>query len=202
MIMRLDLKVYPRVAAIQWLSQCGQRSTSAFRLPYERVGDRTVALHSMFSARWGEALDAAKGRLTEHLAVQNYGEYGHWNTLVAESRDRVVALAEGSLAVALRDGGWPASLGQASLPPVDRDLRSALGAKLSKLLADREWEQSLIYLILLELNLAAMEISYRSMFRKAPLFFEALLEVYEAGHVPCGWDGDPDRWPEGKLLVH
>jgi hypothetical protein len=59
-----------------------------------------------------------------------------------------------------------------------------------------------MYLILLELNLAAMEVSYRRKFRKAPAFFERLLDIYEAGHLPCGWEGDLDHWPEGSLLVH
>jgi hypothetical protein len=29
-------------------------------------------------------------------------------------------------------------------------------------------------------------------------FFMELLEVYEAGHFPCGWNGE---WPAGKLVV-
>lgn len=29
--------------------------------------------------------------------------------------------------------------------------------------------------------------------------FTELLDVYEAGHMPCGWEGG--RWPEGTLLV-
>ena len=30
-------------------------------------------------------------------------------------------------------------------------------------------------------------------------FFNELLLVYEAGHFPCGWQGD---WPAGRLLVY
>jgi len=30
-------------------------------------------------------------------------------------------------------------------------------------------------------------------------FFLELFRVYEAGHFPCGWEG---QWPEGRLLVY
>jgi hypothetical protein len=31
-----------------------------------------------------------------------------------------------------------------------------------------------------------------------PTFFLHLLDVYRAGHCPCGWDGE---WPDGSLVV-
>lgn len=31
-------------------------------------------------------------------------------------------------------------------------------------------------------------------------FFTELLMVYEAGHLPCGWENG--EWPEGRLLVY
>ena len=34
---------------------------------------------------------------------------------------------------------------------------------------------------------------------KMPLFFKSLIGVYEAGHIPCGWDGE---WPKGRLVVY
>ncbi|MDO7907607.1 hypothetical protein Q5741_14450 [Paenibacillus sp. JX-17] len=43
-----------------------------------------------------------------------------------------------------------------------------------------------------------MELSYASL-RHTPVFFARLLEVYEMGHLPCGWQGE---WPEGKLIVY
>lgn len=33
---------------------------------------------------------------------------------------------------------------------------------------------------------------------KGDLFFEFLLEIYEDGHIPCGWEG---KWPSGKLVI-
>lgn len=45
---------------------------------------------------------------------------------------------------------------------------------------------------------AAMENEYLETGHPA-LFFLELLTIYEAGRVPCGWEG---RWPNGKLLVY
>jgi hypothetical protein len=45
---------------------------------------------------------------------------------------------------------------------------------------------------------ALMENSYLRSGHRA-FFFLELLTVYEAGHFPCGWQGE---WPEGKLLVY
>jgi hypothetical protein len=30
-------------------------------------------------------------------------------------------------------------------------------------------------------------------------FFASLVDIYEGGNLPCGWDGD---WPDGLLLVY
>jgi hypothetical protein len=30
-------------------------------------------------------------------------------------------------------------------------------------------------------------------------FFDGLINVYEAGHMPCGWSG---TWPAGKLVIY
>jgi hypothetical protein len=49
-----------------------------------------------------------------------------------------------------------------------------------------------------DLRGALMEDSYRDT-GHAVFFFHELLEVYEAGHYPCGWVG---QWPEGKLLIY
>jgi hypothetical protein len=41
-----------------------------------------------------------------------------------------------------------------------------------------------------------MEATYKKW--NPPRFFGTLLEVYEAGHFPCGWEGD---WPKGQLMI-
>jgi hypothetical protein len=44
---------------------------------------------------------------------------------------------------------------------------------------------------------AIMEHEYRYCSDR-PEFFKHLLQIYRAGHFPCGWNGD---WPTGDLLV-
>lgn len=56
--------------------------------------------------------------------------------------------------------------------------------------------------ILVDLNRAILEISFRRKFPKAPIFFENTLKLYEVGHLPCGWDGNLDKWPTGSLIVY
>ncbi|AEV68930.1 hypothetical protein [Acetivibrio clariflavus] len=43
---------------------------------------------------------------------------------------------------------------------------------------------------------AIMEQVYAE--QKEPGFFMELLKVYEAGHLPCGWNG---KWPKGELMI-
>lgn len=42
-----------------------------------------------------------------------------------------------------------------------------------------------------------MEDAYKE-YLKGDLFFEFLLEIYEDGHIPCGWEG---KWPSGKFVI-
>jgi hypothetical protein len=42
-----------------------------------------------------------------------------------------------------------------------------------------------------------MEDVYRGCL-KHDHFFEFLIEVYENGHIPCGWEG---KWPSGRLII-
>ncbi|WP_426576192.1 hypothetical protein ACP179_16895 [Xenorhabdus stockiae] len=32
-----------------------------------------------------------------------------------------------------------------------------------------------------------------------PLFFAGLVDIYEKGHLPCGWDGE---WPNGNIIIY
>ena len=43
---------------------------------------------------------------------------------------------------------------------------------------------------------AVMEAAYHEF--NPPVFFLKLLEFYESGHFPCGWEGE---FPDGRLLV-
>lgn len=43
-----------------------------------------------------------------------------------------------------------------------------------------------------------LEDAYSSLLQE-PFFFDGLISVYEAGHMPCGWSG---TWPAGKLVIY
>lgn len=73
-------------------------------------------------------------------------------------------------------------------------------------LADRAWSplaerlglsKTLVDCISWDVLGAIMEHEYRELSGR-PRFFLDLLQVYRAGHFPCGWVGD---WPGGTLLV-
>lgn len=81
---------------------------------------------------------------------------------------------------------------------LDASTKRALQNRLQTL----GWPAALAQTVLVDLTRAALELSYRAAFPKAPVFFEHLLSVYAAGHLPCGWVGDLDAWPRGRLLVY
>jgi hypothetical protein len=81
-------------------------------------------------------------------------------------------------------------------------LDKTVAAKVSNSLEVHGLGKEIAELILVDIGHAVLEISFRSKFPEAPVFFEHLLQVYESGHLPCGWEGDLDDWPKGKLLVH
>jgi hypothetical protein len=43
-----------------------------------------------------------------------------------------------------------------------------------------------------------LEDAYSSLLQE-PFFFGGLINIYEAGHMPCGWSG---TWPAGKLVIY
>ncbi len=58
-------------------------------------------------------------------------------------------------------------------------------------------EIALVHCVQWDILGALMENSYLRTGHKA-FFFLELLQMYEAGHFPCGWAGD---WPHGSLRV-
>ncbi len=55
--------------------------------------------------------------------------------------------------------------------------------------------------VALDLCRIVVQASYRRRLHRIPDFFERLFEVYESGHLPCGWIGDLNAWPKGTLVV-
>ena len=201
--MDLDMTVYPRVTAIRWLSTCGEPVRSDFGFRVIWIEDRITALQSMFSGRWTNAMTAGQGHLTGYLSKQDYDMYGtNWNKLAKESRELLEVAVGTQLLDAIRVGGWAENLAQTPLPEIDLLLRAGIGVQLGCRLEAKAWEHCLSFPILVCTNLAALEITFRRRFRKAPIFFERLLQVYEAGRLPCGWEGKLEDWPNGSLLVY
>lgn len=66
----------------------------------------------------------------------------------------------------------------------------------------KEWAEEMAKPIMVDLTRAALERSYRIKFRRVPLFFTTVLEIYKLGHLPCGWSGKMSKWPEGKIIAY
>lgn len=80
-------------------------------------------------------------------------------------------------------------LAEGIMPQVDEALRHlGLGANLSTS-------------VLLDLNRIALHAAYYKRFKRIPAFFGRLFLVYSEGHLPCGWQGGIEAWPEGQILV-
>jgi hypothetical protein len=82
--------------------------------------------------------------------------------------------------------GFKASILKPAVEPAIRELSRQYGQK-EEVLHSVQWD----------MLGALMENHYLYTGHKA-FFFLELLELYEAGHFPCGWAG---RWPDGKLCV-
>jgi hypothetical protein len=83
-----------------------------------------------------------------------------------------------------------------------QSLDETIGASVERSLLVHRLKVEWAPLILTDIGRAALELAFRKRFRLTPVFFEQLLDVYLAGRLPCGWQGDIDRWPEGRLMVH
>jgi hypothetical protein len=201
--MNLDPTFYPRAGAINWLSHCGEARRPAFDFPVNWIDDRTTALQLFFSRQTANAMTAGQGALTGFLAKTDSDAYGtSWGRLALESRKLVESAIGTRLLEAVKVGGWAESLSRTPLTEIDARVRSALGVQLSDLLRRKAWEQCLSFPIIVNTNRAALEITFRRKFPKAPMFFERLLQVYEVGRLPCGWEGKLEQWPSGRLVIH
>lgn len=94
-------------------------------------------------------------------------------------------------------GGYWNSLARQSRALLEQAVFLKLTATLERVGLSTEMYQ----VILVDLNRAALEISYRRKFPAAPFFFERLLRVYEAGRLPCGWNGSLSEWPAGNVIA-
>ena len=86
------------------------------------------------------------------------------------------------------------------------DIVIAAKSRIVTPLADRVWQpfaaqrglgKGFVDCVSWDVLSAIMEHEYRDCTER-PIFFLHLLEVYCAGHFPCGWAG---KWPAGQLRV-
>lgn len=88
-------------------------------------------------------------------------------------------------------------LAHASRDKMQREIMPAVTDGLARISAE-----VLSDAVLLDLNRIAIQSAFRKRFKRTPDFYQRLLVVYERGHLPCGWVGDLDSWPEGELVVY
>lgn len=94
-------------------------------------------------------------------------------------------------------GGHWNRLAQESRERVMHEIMPSVNSALEKLRAI-----ALSDIVLLDLNRIALQSAYAKRFRRVPDFYRRLLAVYERGHLPCGWVGALDMWPEGQLIIY
>ena len=76
-------------------------------------------------------------------------------------------------------------------------LKENIEQELSKSCKENKINNDFLRSVLWDLLGAIMEDTYKKC-KKRPVFFLHLLEIYESGNLPCGWEG---KWPDGKLIV-
>lgn len=81
-------------------------------------------------------------------------------------------------------------------------LESRLRPLLSDALDNMGLPHTVLDAVMLDVNRYVLEASYKSLFPRVPCFFQKVFLVYAAGHVPCGWEGDILKFPEGRLLIY
>lgn len=92
--------------------------------------------------------------------------------------------------------GYWNNLSKESRSRLEKDLMPNIRAKLRIHDLDSANE-----LVLLDLNRAALQAAYQKRFPNVPGFFRNLLDIYESGHLPCGWDGHLAHWPSGTIVA-
>jgi hypothetical protein len=67
-------------------------------------------------------------------------------------------------------------------------IRTNVSPRAKPVLESGNYEKLHRNLVVDDVKIALVEVQFRAL--GTPRFFENLLEVYEAGHLPCGWRGD------------
>lgn len=80
---------------------------------------------------------------------------------------------------------------------VGKTVDEILAAKFAALQEQQKLDKQIVKDARRHTIMAVMEHQFQA--AKIHPFGLNLLKIYEAGHLPCGWEGA--RWPEGQLVV-
>jgi hypothetical protein len=127
---------------------------------------------------WPQAIESCKAPAWETAQLEAQNQLTLWLHL----NDRASYQRWNEIVVAHKD---------ATVNPLTENILAPFRAK-------HDLDIALVHSVQWNILGALMEDSYLRCGHSA-FFFLELLTVYEAGHFPCGWQGE---WPKGKLLVY
>ncbi|QDU21848.1 hypothetical protein [Urbifossiella limnaea] len=118
-----------------------------------------------------------------------------WEALKGAARDRLTTFMRDRRNRGIRDFDWNEmvrAIKARVLTRLDETVWRPFGERhgLTPVFAD---------LVASDVRLAALEYETRRIAGR-PEFFRLLLQVYRAGHFPCGWCAG--TWPDGTLVIY
>ena len=87
--MELNNDIYAKLITIEWFRRCGCDLPDEMPFSVQRIPTTIDAVTSALGSMWQEARTEAQGDLTGYLAKHHADAYGHWNSLVKMSRQRI-----------------------------------------------------------------------------------------------------------------
>jgi hypothetical protein len=170
----LDAKFLAAVEAIPWFDACGKAIEVDSPFAVQPVASWTDAEAACLDQAWEDATLEARNALTVFLHhKEHHGLSCLWRRSLKDW-NKVTVEAKRRCVTPLAEKVW-------------RPFTQEHGLSV-KLVHSLEWN----------VLAAIMEHEYGHLDGR-PTFFLHLLELYRAGHLPCGWTGG--TYPSGKLLV-
>jgi hypothetical protein len=167
---QLDRTILDRLDTIPWLERCG-----ILEAVPTRFGTCQVAAWPEAAAAYTDAYDSAKrdatSALTRYLAGKYREHYDQWwNVLAKGARDEL----------------------NARMPERIKTIFHAPGMN--------PFFTNFPGIVKGDTQMAIVEMSWAAAGYKVPSYRRDLFAIYEAGHLPCGWDGG--KFPDGFLVYY
>jgi hypothetical protein len=131
---------------------------------------------------------------TWHEACQLSGR-SMWENAELEARNQLTVFL--ALSFPEEDRQWNDVTDDARVGFVDNELPMKLRVALRRH-GLQPVPKSIVDSVQWNILAAIMEDAYGDL--NPPRFFTKLLPIYEAGHLPCGWEGG--EYPEGRLIIY